>query len=111
MTQSNLRIPRHLPLGLTFAAMLAGASVVAVAQEATTKANDAATAQVSWSDLDTNQDGNLSASEAEASPGLKAQFAQADANADGALTGEEYRSFLAQKQDGMKSEPGKAPHG
>lgn len=49
----------------------------------------------SWSDLDTDKDGNLSKTEAAPIPSLQAVFDQADANADGALTGEEYKTYLA----------------
>lgn len=110
MNDSIVRLPRRLPLALAFCALFAATSTAAIAQDATTGASgQAASARLSWSELDTDNDGSLSAAEAETSPGLKAHFGQADANADGALTGEEYRAFLAKREDGMKQESGKVP--
>ena len=110
MNASNLRSPRRLPLALALAALFAAGASVAVAQDTTTPQTDQAQpAQTSWSDLDTDKNGTLSATEAEANPGLKAHFEQADANADGALTGDEYREFLAKRDSGMQTEPGKKP--
>jgi hypothetical protein len=60
-----------------------------------TPADAAAPQKKSWSDLDTDKDGNLSKSEAAPIPSLQAVFDKADANADGALTGEEYKTYLA----------------
>jgi len=48
-----------------------------------------------WSDLDTDKNGSLSKAEAVAIPSLQTVFDQADANADGALTSEEYKTYLA----------------
>lgn len=56
-----------------------------------------------WSDLDANKDGSLSKSEADAVPSLGAVFDQADANADGALTGDEYKAYLAINGSGASS--------
>jgi len=110
MNASILRSPRRLPLALALAALCAAGSSLAIAQDATPAQTDQAQpAQMSWSDLDTDKNGTLSATEAEANPGLKAHFEQADANADGALTGDEYREFLAKRENGMKGEPGKKP--
>ncbi len=47
-----------------------------------------------WAELDTNKDGNLNKTEAMALPSLHAVFDQADANADGLLTEEEYNKHL-----------------
>lgn len=60
-----------------------------------TPTDAAAPQKKSWSDLDTDKDGNLSKSEAAPIPSLQAVFDKADANADGALTGEEYKTYLA----------------
>lgn len=110
MNDSIVRLAPRLPLAFALCAVFAAASTTAIAQDAGAAKSDQATpAQVSWSDLDTDKNGSLSASEADASPGLKAHFAQADANADGALTGEEYRAFLAKRESAMQGEPGKAP--
>lgn len=110
MNDAILRFPGRLSLALAFTALFAAASTAAVAQDATTgKTDQADAAQLSWSDLDTDSNGSLSATEAEASPGLKAHFEQADANADGALTGDEYRTFLAKRENGTDGTPGKTP--
>ncbi len=52
-------------------------------------------AKKTWADLDTDKDGKLSKHETETIPALQAVFDEADANADGALTGEEYKAYLA----------------
>lgn len=51
--------------------------------------------QVTWADLDTDGDGNLSRAEAAALPELAAVFDQADADGDGMLTPQEYQAFAA----------------
>lgn len=52
-------------------------------------------AQPTWAELDTDKDGNLSKNEAAALSSVQALFDKADANADGSLTGDEYRNYLA----------------
>ncbi|NOT87519.1 MAG: EF-hand domain-containing protein [Lysobacter sp.] len=64
--------------------------------------SDAAPAKKTWAELDTDKDGNLTKTEAATIPSLQAVFDQADANADGALSGAEYKTYLAmnsQSQD------------
>jgi hypothetical protein len=64
---------------------------------------EAAPARKTWADLDIDKNGNLDKAEAGGAPSLQAVFDQADANADGSLTGDEYKTYLAandQKQDG-----------
>lgn len=62
-------------------------------------AQDAATAATgepgatSWSQVDTDGDGNLSRAEAGTIPALGELFDQADADADGSLSAEEYRAY------------------
>jgi hypothetical protein len=46
-----------------------------------------------WKDADTDGDGKLSATEANANAGLSSRFATIDADKDGFITTEEYRSF------------------
>ncbi len=48
--------------------------------------------QVTWADLDTDQDGNLSKEEVASVPALAQVFDAADADADGLLTAEEYKA-------------------
>ena len=49
---------------------------------------------MSWSDLDTDKNGNLSKSEASSLSSLSQVFDAADANHDGSLTPDEYRAYL-----------------
>lgn len=78
----------------------------------TTASQDQATAQTGatgtkWSDLDADKDGNLSKTEAASLPSLSAVFDKADANADGALSGEEYKAYVAMNGRGSSTKPGK----
>jgi len=50
--------------------------------------------QMSWSDLDTDHDGNLSKTEAGSLSSLSQVFDTADGNKDGSLTADEYRAYL-----------------
>ena len=113
----DLRLTGLLALSAAFAAPMSFAQSTtptdaAAAQDAAqTTANqpatpvpqtDAAPAKKTWADLDTDKDGNLTKNEAATIPSLQAVFDQADANADGALSGEEYKTYLAmnsQSQD------------
>ena len=63
-------------------------------------AESAATQKTSWNDVDVDQDGKLSQSEAAVVPALVAVFAEADADADGALTPDEYQAYVARVQGG-----------
>jgi hypothetical protein len=47
-----------------------------------------------WADADIDGDGKLSAAEAKANAGVDARFGTIDANGDGYLTSDEYRSFF-----------------
>lgn len=81
----------------------------AAPQQATAAATPKSTR---WSDLDANQDGSLSKTEADTVPSLGAVFDKADANADGALTGDEYKAYVAMNGratngHGASSKPGK----
>lgn len=83
------------PSFLALAAALSLAAATAVAQDATPQAAQTAPAKTAWEDLDVNKDGNLSKEETAPSPALQQVFEKADSNADGALTGDEYRTYLA----------------
>ena len=51
--------------------------------------------QITWADLDSDKDGSLTKTEAGKIPALDEVFEQADANADGKLSAEEYRTYAA----------------
>lgn len=51
-------------------------------------------AKKSWADVDADKDGNLSKAEASAVPALGQVFDQADANADGSLSADEYKAYV-----------------
>lgn len=55
-------------------------------------------AQKSWNDIDTNKDGKISKTEAAADAGMKAIFTKADADGDGFLTADEYRTYYDKYQ-------------
>jgi hypothetical protein len=118
MTQRiNLRSMGLLAL---FAALAAPA---AFAQDATSTADpaqtaasqpassapqsDTAPAKKTWAELDTDKDGNLNKVEAASIPSLQAVFDQADTNADGALSGDEYKTYLAANGEGKGAQPPK----
>lgn len=56
--------------------------------------------QVTWADLDSDKDGNLSKAETATVPELSKIFDQADANKDGKLSAEEYKAFAMKQQGG-----------
>ena len=57
-----------------------------------------------WSDLDLDKNGSLSSTEAAPISSLSQSFTTADANADGELTQDEYKAFLA--SSGKDKAPG-----
>lgn len=63
------------------------------AEQSATQSSGSA-GQQGWADLDTNGDGMISKEEAAANAGLSQIFEQADADADGSLTQDEYKSFV-----------------
>lgn len=69
-------------------------------------ATPAEPANKTWADLDVNKDGNLDKTEAAPIPTLQAVFDKADTDANGLLTGEEYKTYLAMNGDG-KARPKK----
>ena len=60
----------------------------------------------SWSDVDTDKNGSLSKSEASSVPALGQVFDQADADADGSLTADEYKAYVAKAQGGASNSGG-----
>lgn len=74
------------------------------AAAAPTTSNDAAATPANptrkrWADVDTDKDGKLSRTEASLVPALRQVFDQADADANGTLTADEYRAYMASSQD------------
>ena len=74
-----------------------------------TTSNDAAAATTagdpakkSWADIDLDKDGKLTKTEAAAVPALVQVFDQADSNADGSLTSDEYKAHVAKSMEGKK---------
>lgn len=63
-----------------------------------TDAGAAAPQNLSWNDVDADKDGALSQAEAVAVPELVEVFVEADADADGSLTAEEYQTYVAKVQ-------------
>ena len=66
-----------------------------------TTSNDASAATTqgdpnkkSWADVDADKDGNLSKAEAAAVPALGQVFDQADSNAGGSLSADEYKAYV-----------------
>ncbi|MGH8083983.1 MAG: EF-hand domain-containing protein [Lysobacter sp.] len=103
----------HSTLALAFVASLA--APLAFAQDAGTEVGTDAAAptapteqqvadpaaapqQLSWNDVDADKDGALSQAEAVAVPELVNVFAEADTDADGSLTAEEYQAYVAKVQ-------------
>ena len=60
----------------------------------------------SWSDVDADKDGKLTKAEAGTVPALGQVFDKADANADGALTTDEYKAYVAKSQGSAKGNNG-----
>jgi hypothetical protein len=60
-----------------------------------TPATPATPAKKSWAELDVDANGTLSATEAASLNGLAKVFVQADANADGQLSQDEYKAWLS----------------
>jgi type II secretory pathway pseudopilin PulG len=63
------------------------------AQQSATQSSGSA-GQQGWADLDTDGDGMISKQESAANAGLSQIFDQADGDADGSLTQDEYKSFV-----------------
>lgn len=63
-----------------------------------TQATAATAPKKSWSDVDGDKDGNLSKNEASAVPALGQVFDQADVDANGSLTPDEYKNYVAKVQ-------------
>lgn len=66
----------------------------------------ASSGKKSWADVDLDKNGTLSKTEASAVPALTQVFDQADADADGALTADEYKAYVAKAQTGGAGDSG-----
>jgi hypothetical protein len=64
-------------------------------QSGTTGTRGAQSSQLTWADVDTDGSGAISRSESSGMTGLSEVFDQADADGDGQLTPDEYRTFAA----------------
>lgn len=58
--------------------------------------------QQGWADVDTDGDGSITKQEATANAGLSQVFDQADGDADGKLTADEYKAFVSKNYDDKK---------
>jgi outer membrane receptor protein involved in Fe transport len=74
------------------------ASAAQDAGAATAAQPAAAPQKKSWADVDGDKDGNLSKTEASAVPALGQVFDQADSDANGSLTPDEYKNYVAKVQ-------------
>lgn len=92
-----------MPTGTQGDATAATPDPAAAAQDATaatpatpaTPADPATPQKKNWSDLDVDKNGSLSVTEAASVQSLAKAFTEADANADGQLTQDEYKAYLA----------------
>jgi hypothetical protein len=78
----------------------AAANPQAATTEQAAPAPSATPQKKSWSEVDADKDGKLSKTEAASVPALGQVFDKADGNADGALTAEEYKTYVAKVQAG-----------
>lgn len=92
MTSNRKPFAVLLAAGAVLATPLAFAQDTATTTDAQTGASGT---QLTWADLDSNGDGNLSRDEATAHSALAAVFDRADGDSDGQLTADEYRTFAA----------------
>ncbi|MDI9238630.1 EF-hand domain-containing protein [Lysobacter sp. LF1] len=72
----------------------------AAAHSSASASGAASSGKKSWADVDLDKNGSLSKTEASAVPALGQVFDQADADADGALTADEYKAYVAKAQTG-----------
>lgn len=105
----SIRNRKPIVAAAALVAVLSAPLAFAQSSTATPPEQDAAAAQAagtaapqkkSWSDVDTDKNGSLSKSEAATVPALGQVFDQADADADGSLTADEYKAYVAKAQTG-----------
>lgn len=78
-----------------------GASVQSTEQ---TTGAASSNAKQGWAEVDTDNDGAISKQEASSNAGLSQVFDQADADADGKLTAEEYKAFVSKNYGDPKTQ-------
>ncbi|QWP78444.1 EF-hand domain-containing protein [Lysobacter sp. K5869] len=86
----------------------AAAPAAAAQDPAATAAPAPSAPKKSWADVDTDKSGNLSKGEAAAVPALSQVFEQADTDANGQLTPDEYKNYVAKAQSGGGAASGKS---
>ncbi len=87
------------------AALALPAMAQSTSQDAAAHSGSSATSAQSgggqtWASVDTDSDGAISKQEAQVNAGLAQIFDQADGNADGKLTPDEYKAFVVKQQGG-----------
>ncbi|KOR43222.1 hypothetical protein ADT25_13445 [Xanthomonas oryzae] len=87
------------------AALALPAMAQSTSQDAAAHSGSSATSAQSgggqtWASVDTDSDGAISKQEAQVNAGLAQIFDQADGNADGKLTPDEYKAFVVKQQSG-----------
>jgi EF hand len=90
----------------TQSATPAEATPAEAAAPAAQAAPEAAAKQVTWADLDADKDGSISKTEATPLQSLSQVFDQADADANGKLTADEYKAYVAKNGNGGSDKQG-----
>lgn len=100
------------PLIAVTAVLAAALALPAMAQQtaqnptsAAAQSGQASGGGQTWASVDTDGDGAISKQEAQVNAGLVQVFDQADGDADGKLTTDEYKAFVAKQQSGASSAP------
>ena len=75
----------------------------ATSQPAEQATSAASSGKQGWDDVDVDKDGAISKQEASSNAGLSQVFDQADGNADGKLTADEYKAFVSKNYGDPKT--------
>lgn len=75
----------------------------ATTQPAEQATSAASSGKQGWDDVDMDKDGAISKQEASSNAGLSQVFDQADGNADGKLTADEYKAFVSKNYGDPKT--------
>jgi type IV secretory pathway TrbL component len=107
--QETTLMKNRKPLFVLSTVLAAALAVPAFAQSAPQSGAAPAQAQggggQTWASVDTDSDGAISKQEAQVNAGLSQIFDQADGDANGKLTPDEYKAFVAKQQAGANSAP------